>query len=194
MEIYLKEKCSDVCIKCKFSQLPSRPRTVTSAVVLIYDAPFPFFFFFARGWNGAGCLERCCYFKILQSWWKVAAQRWIASFVIKTLQQQTHPGVLIGAINKCRLVNLFFLYERWMSTLWWNEKPLFTLFRFFFSRSGAVTGLDCKYSEPSAVPTSSQIVSSPQVRNIIVHVHASTSSSAVLDDLSRAKVSQEGYV
>lgn len=45
VEIYLKEKCSDVCIKCKFSQLPSRPRTVTSAVVLIYDAPFPFFFF-----------------------------------------------------------------------------------------------------------------------------------------------------
>lgn len=112
VEIYLKEKCSDVCIKCKFSQLPSRPRTVTSAVVLIYDAPFPFFFFFARGWNGAGCLERCCYFKILQSWWKVAAQRWIASFVIKTLQQQTHPGVLIGAINKCRLVNLFFFFMK----------------------------------------------------------------------------------
>lgn len=154
--------------------------------------PPSLFFFFARGWNGAGCLERCCYFKILQSWWKVAAQRWIASFVIKTLQQQTHPGVLIGAINKCRLVNLFFFF---MKDGWALSDGMRNLFSpCFVSSSGAVTGLDCKYSEPSAVPTSSQIVSSPQVRNIIVHVHASTSSSAVLDDLSRAKVSQEGYV
>ena len=53
---------------------------------------------------------------------------------------------------------------------------------------------DCKYTETLAVLTSRQIVSSPRVRNIIVHVHASSSSSAALDDLSRAKVSQEGYV
>lgn len=55
-------------------------------------------------------------------------------------------------------------------------------------------GLDCKYTKTLAVLTSQQIVSLPRVRNIIVHVHAPTSSSAVLDDLSGAKVSQEGYV
>lgn len=38
-------KTLDDCIRCKFSQLPFRPRTVTGAAVLIYDAPL----FFAGG-------------------------------------------------------------------------------------------------------------------------------------------------
>lgn len=35
-----RKRNGDNCIKCKFSQLHSRPQTVTGAAGLIYDGPF----------------------------------------------------------------------------------------------------------------------------------------------------------
>lgn len=71
-------------------------------------------------------------------------------------------------------------------------KAISVLFHVAFLRVSARS--DRKHTETSAPSDNQQIVWLPEVRNVIVRVHASTSSSALLDDLSRAKVSQEGCV
>ena len=73
---------------------------------------------------------------------------------------------------------------------WWLRseiKAYFHLFLFvFLYSSGALTTVWTVNRHQDV--GCSHIISLPPVKNIIVRVHASTSSSAVLDDLSRGKV------